>query len=478
MRREIARSSPAYFGDYILGLRPADFHVEWQDLCSRHRRLILFGPIEHGKTQQLSVLRPMWELGRNPNLRIALISETSTQAVKWLSRIKVNIESNTRLQELFPRLRPQLRGARPEHWHHNSILVEREVGFHYRERDYSIEAMGVGGAMMGSRFDIAILDDTVTRRNGLTQAGRQGILDWLREVLLGRITEGGSVWITNNAWHTDDMPHTLEREQSDVWATYRFAAGEDNCRWEQWTPDRLASKRIELGEIEYARQLLNVPLSEATGLLPLASIRECQAACDDPAEWWGGQYSPATFRWITVGVDLGASDTAGANLTAMAVVGTDSEGFKHLLHLRSGRWVGRELLEQVVDVQRTMAPREWLVESNAAQNHLAAILGDPLLVQAAGATRDEARAIRVFGQYTGAAAKRSEAAWSIRGMGADFDARRWRLPKGRREVEELIREMGAYSFNDHAGDRLMALWLADCRLRGLGTAVHFRARSA
>lgn len=477
-RRLIARGNAAYFGDYILGLQPADFHVEWQDLCSRYQRLILFGPIEHGKTQQLSVLRPMWELGRNPNLRIALISETSTQAVKWLARIKVNIESNPLIQEVFPRLKPLIRGSRPEHWHHNSILVERDQRFHFREKDYSIEAMGVGGAIMGSRFDIAILDDTVTRRNGLTPAGRQNIIDWVREVLLGRITDGGSVWITNNAWHADDMPHALERENPDVWKVVRYSAGEPNCRWNAWSEERLATKRIELGEVEYARQLLNVPLSEATGLLPLQSIRDCQASCVDPEAWWGGGYLDGNFRWVTAGVDLGASDTAGANLTAMAVVGYDHDGFKHLLHMRSGRWVGRELLEQVVDLQRTMRPREWLVESNAAQNHLASMIGDPLLVQAAGATMQEARAIRVFGQYTGAAAKRSEAAWSIRGMGSDFDARRWRLPKGRREVEELIREMGAYSFNDHAGDRLMALWLADCRLRGLGTAVHFKARSA
>jgi hypothetical protein len=420
----------------------------------------------------------MWELGENPNLRIALISETSTQAVKWLSRIKANIESNGRLHELYPRLRPSVRRNRTEHWHHNSILVSRDKEFSLREKDFSIEALGVGGAIMGSRFDIAILDDTVTRRNGLTQAGRLNIFDWLKEVLLGRITEDGSVWITNNAWHVDDMPHTLEREEQAVWRVARYAAGEPECRWPtHWSDDRLAAKRLELGEVEYARQLLNVPLSESTGLLPIASIRDCQAACTDPESWWGGGYRDSDFKWITVGVDLGASDTKGSNLTAMAVIGRGNDGLKHLLHLRTGRWIGRELLEQAVQVQRTMRPREWLVETNAAQNHLAALIGDPLLVRAVGATHEEAKAIRVFGQYTGAAAKRSEAAWSIRGMGADFDARRWRFPQGRREVEELIREMQGYSLNDHTGDRLIALWLADCRLSGLGAAMHFQASS-
>lgn len=477
-RQAMARSNAAYFGDYVLGLTPTDFHVEWQDLLTAHDRLILWGPIEHGKTQQFSVVRPMHELGKNPNLRIAIISETSTQSVKWMARIKTNIESNPRIPELYPRLRPMMKGGRYEHWHHNSILVERDYGFHFREKDWSIEALGVGGAIMGSRFDIAILDDVVTSRNASTASGRQNTIDWLKEVLLGRITEGGSVWITNNAWHVDDMPHVLERDYPGVWTVRRYAAGEPNCRWpERWSEQRLREKREELGEIEYGRQLLCIPLSESTGLLPIESIRACQEACDDPPEWWAGQYPDDIWRWITVGVDLGASESRAANLTAFAVVGQHRDGRKHLLHLRTGKWIGRDLLDQAVQVQRHFRPREWLVETNAAQRHLAALIADPLLCQAVGATPDEARKIRVFGQYTGAKAKTSEAHWAIRGMAPDFDAHRWRFPKGRREVEELIREMGSYSLSDHTGDRLMALWMAECRLKGLGTAIHFKATS-
>jgi len=477
LRREIARSNAAYLGDQILDLHPTDFHVEWQRLCSDHRRLILFGPIEHGKTQQLSVLRPIWELGQNPNLRIALISETSTQSVKWLSRIKANIESNARLRAIYPRLQPAIRRNRFEHWHENSILVQRDRYFSLREKDFSIEALGVGGAIMGSRFDIAILDDTVTRRNGLTAAGRENIYDWLKEVLLGRITEDGSVWITNNAWHIDDMPHRLERDEPGVWTSRRYAAGEANCRWpERWSEERLRAKREELGDVEFARQLQNMALSDSTGLLPYESARDCQRLCQDPDAWWSGDYPQDQFRWVTAGLDLGASETKGSNLTAIAVAGDHRAGTKHLLHMRSGQWMGKALLEQIVQVQRSMKPREWLVETNAAQAHIASLAADPALLQAVGATPEEARSIRVFGQYTGAAAKRGEEHWAIRGMGKDLDARRWRFPR-RREVEELIGDIRRYSLVDHTGDRLIALWLADCRLKGLGSAIHFQATS-
>jgi hypothetical protein len=478
MRKEMARANAAYLGDYILGLKPADFHVEWQDLCSQHERLIIFAPIEHGKSQQLSVLRPIWELGQNPNLRIALISETAEMAYKWLGKIKLNIESNPRLHDIYPGLKPSRRRNRDEHWLQKAILVQRDEAFSFREKDYSIEALGVDGSIMGSRFDIAILDDTITRRNALTKGGRDGHFDWLHDTLLGRITKNGKVWIPNNAWHKDDTLHRLERERGDVWKVVRYSAGAPNCWWpEQWDAVRIKAKADELREIEAARQLFNVALTDATGLLPVESARECQVLCDDPDAWWGGNHGEEDFRYVVAGVDLGGTDKSTGSETSICVAGQGKrDNFKHVVHMRSGRWLGIELLRQMVLVQRAHRPREWVVESNAVQLHIASMLRDQELMQAAGATLEEARAIRVFGQYTTAQAKQEEK-WGIRSMGADLDARRWRFPQRQREMAELLQEIGSYTLAEHTGDRLMSLWLADLRLRGYAGIFALKATS-
>src|SRR6187431_420469 len=474
----LARENAAYLGAYTLGLVPTRFHVEWQELCSAYDRLILFGPIDHGKSQQLSVLRPLWELGENPNQSIALISETATMAVKWLGRIKANIESNPYLQEVYPKLQPSVRRGRWEHWHHNSILVEWDQYFSWREKDFSIEALGVGGAMMGARFDIALLDDCITRRNALTPGGRANVRGWIKDTLLGRMKPGGRVWMTNNAWHVDDAGHVFEREESEVWKVVRYAAGEGVCVWpERWPQARLEAKLLELGELEYARQLLNIALSDSTGLLPLEAARDCQAKCDDPPGWWGGEHSSEDFRYVVAGLDLGGTDKVTGSPSAVAVVGIGKrDNLKHLAHMRTGNWLGIELLRQIVDVQRAHRPREWVVETNAVQLHLASMIRDPELMRAAGATQEEARSIRVFGQYTTAQAK-TEATWGIRGMGNDLDARRWRFPQGQREVAELLRSIGSYSLASHTGDRLIALWLADLRLRGYAGIFALKATS-
>lgn len=475
-RRALARVNAAYLGDYILDLQPTRFHVEWQDLCSAERRLILFAPIEHGKTQQLSILRPIHELGQNPNLRIALISETQTQACKWLSRIKANIESNPRLHEVYPRLKPAVRRNRWEHWQHNAILVERDATFSWREKDFSIEAMGIDGGIMGSRFDVIIGDDALTGRNTLTQGNRDNGYDFIKQTLLGRVSDDGSVWFFNNPWHVEDAYHRLEREGR--FRVVRYNAGEANCSWpERWPAERIQEKLEELGPIEGPRQLFNVPLSDSTGLLPVEAARECQRLCDDPPEHWGGYHTDQDYRFLVAGVDLGGTDKASGSPTSIAVVGQGVRtNAKHLVHQRTGNWLGLELLRQMVEVQRLHRPREWVVETNAVQLHLASMLRDPVLTTAAGATPEEARAIRVFGQYTTAQAKQEEK-WGIRSMGADLDAKRWRFPKNQREVSELFREIQSYTLASHTGDRLIALWLADLRLRGYAGMFALKATS-
>ena len=328
---------------------------------------------------------------------------------------------------------------------------------------------------MGSRIDVAILDDCVTFRNALTVTGRKRTKDWFLGTLIGRMSPRGRVLGLNNAWHDEDLWHELEREYGEVYRVVRYEAGTPECDVPWWTKARLLERLAEVGEIEYARQMLNVPLSASTGLLPIDSIRRCQALWADPESWWGGGYGDA-MRFTTAGVDLGGSDSALASLTSIAVCGIGQDDAKHLLHLRSGNWLGLELIRQLIEVHRQHRPREWVVETNGVQLHLGKLLRDPVILQAAGSTPEEAGSIRVLGHNTTQSSKQ-EAMWGIRAMGTDFDASRWRLPRQRREVEELVREMQRYSLTDHTGDRLMAFWLADRRLKGASGIFHLRVSS-
>jgi hypothetical protein len=327
-------------GEYCLGLQAQPFHLEWQDLADQHPNLILYAPMDHGKSTALSVLRPLWLLGNNPDLRLALISDTASQSQKWLGQIKTNILHNDRLHQVFPNLRPGTDGP----WHQNAIVVERSAAARLAEKDYSIQSLGVGGALLGARLDGAILDDVITPENVQTEHGRRATIDWFLQTVVGRIVQGGFILIIGTAWHELDLPHWLAKERPGEFHVAIYQANVEPCTWpERWPPERLEARAILLGDVEFSRQMLNIPLGEATNYFKLDGVNWCRDACSDPDSWWVGMYRQrqnggrGPFLWSSAGVDLGASRASTASRTAIAVVGLAMDGkTKHLLHMRSG----------------------------------------------------------------------------------------------------------------------------------------------
>lgn len=421
-------------------------------------------------SSQLAVSRPMWELGHNPDLRIGIISSGEQQAKKFLGQIKANIVNNDRLHDIFPDLKPG------PIWQETAVLVQRTRGAEFTQKDYSLQAIGYMGAILGSRLDIAILDDVLDFANTLSKIQRDKCYDWLKAVLLGRLVEGGKIWIIGTAWHEDDMVHRIAKE--GVWHVERYEAGVPPCIWpEQWPPERLEAKRIELGDLEYNRQFRNIPLGEASGHFPIELVRECQRLWQDPPEWWYGQYSPDAFSWGVLGLDLGASAHSTGNESSIFVLGLGADGFKRPLHIRSGHWVGTDLLCEVIGVHRMHrnGVREWAVETNAAQLHVAAMLQDADIMRAAGATYEEAAGFSVYGIYT--TVSRDQPRWGIKSMAPEMQALKWRIPRGQAEVERWIEEMKHYVPQEHPGDRLMASWFATQRMQGMGDPLPLMARS-
>ena len=159
-RRELelrrARRTLASFVAYVFGFELGDHHERWCKAVDKSDRIVVLAPVEHGKSTILSIAFPLFVLGQNPDARIAIISETATQASRFLSAIREHIARNERLHEVFPGLRPA-DGARAK-WSDTAILVERPTTSRY----LSIVALGVMGPLLGARLDLAILDDVLS----------------------------------------------------------------------------------------------------------------------------------------------------------------------------------------------------------------------------------------------------------------------------------------------------------------------------
>lgn len=256
LRLQAARNNYSAFMQYVFvdpkSLQPFHqqwFHDEWGVAMDGSARLIIVAPRDHGKTSQI-VGRVLYELGRNPNLRIKIVCASDGRAKERLFEIKQHIKENERLHEVFPDLK-QDEGAE---WSKHKIVVLRTAP----HRDASVEALGITSTATGGRADLLISDDAVDRRNALSfPALRKQIKQAWKSDWTNLLEPDGRIFYICTLWHKDDLSHELmENPEFDVLA---YAVDERfGSLWpEKWPTSALKKRHSEIGSVEFNRGFRN-----------------------------------------------------------------------------------------------------------------------------------------------------------------------------------------------------------------------------
>lgn len=427
-----------------LPLRQTVFHREWQDAITGCDRLVLFAPVEHGKTTQMWG-RVLWELGtrltRGEYPRILLVSRTQRQAAKVLETIKSHIERNADLHAVFPVLRRQ----RFDKWT-GSFIRFRPLQ-PTTAKDHTLEVVGIDGAVLGGRFDIVILDDVLDLENTWTSEQRRKVIEWYDAVIPGRVVANGKIIIIGTAWHPHDLMHELAKRKGFVARRYSAHDGRWNPIWpEHWSRARLEARRAELTPYRFAQQM------------------ECKAVTDDTSrfqlDWFAGCAAQGKgLAWpqgdpmdITVtGLDLGVKRKAGSDETAFFVMGADkTTGRRRILYITHGRWLKKEIIARAVALWRKYGGI-FVVEDNAAQNYLTQDL-------------QQDTPIPVWPYQTKGRRKR-DPVFGIESIGVELENRKWELPCDANghmpEAVQLWRDQCLeWKPTEHSGDLVMASFFA------------------
>jgi len=120
-----------------------------------NNRIVIEAPRDSAKSTKFTVHYPIWELYRNSNQRIVLVSNTSSQAKSFLREIKDHLKRNDVLINELGTLIPKY----PDIWTQNEITVKRIAKY----KDASISAVGAGGSILSRRADILICFPGYTR---------------------------------------------------------------------------------------------------------------------------------------------------------------------------------------------------------------------------------------------------------------------------------------------------------------------------
>lgn len=486
LRIRVARHDPNTFVPFVLRdektgrrIEQAPIHSRWQKMLTEYLRVIFWAHVEAGKTSQIAIGRALWELGVDPTLRVAIVSNTKDMAMKIVRNLGQYIQKSDELHQVFPNLLPTNDPQLP--WKAMALTIRRDG---MASRDPSVQACGVHGNILGSRVDLLILDDVLDHENTSTPAPREDVYRWLRSTPFSRLTENARVWIIGNAWHPEDAMHRFAKEPR--FHAFRFPVIDDRgeLTWpERWSEKRIADAKADLGPLEAARQLMcqarddtsarfkrewiDLCLEKGNGLRTVETLedgwdRPLPDGIEPPEPNEDGAVEPGWLArgheaivaanegaFVFTGVDLGIQRKDSNDLTSLFTMMVEVDGSRRPLNIQSGRWTGPDILARIEWTYRRFGSI-FIVENNAAQHYI---------VQWA---RDSHLAIPVHPFTTGR--NKAHPEFGVESLGAEMAGGKWRIPNvGGRvddEIGEWITELLFYDPREHVGDRVMASWFA------------------
>jgi len=290
------------------------------------RRLMIFMPPRHGKTELAGIRFPAWYLGRHPDHPIIFASYSASLA-QGKSRECRNLVESQRYQNVFGRF----------------SCVDRPVSLADDRRSvqaWGIEgrrggmlAAGVGGGITGYGAKLFIIDDPHKNRQEANSATiRDAIWGWYGSTARTRLEPGAAVILIQTRWHQDDLAGRLLRlatsdAQADQWEVLHMPAiGEEGrALW----PERYPLKELEkikatIGSWEFEALYQGRPRPREGALFKREWFRIVDRA-------------PEGLHWVRYW-DLAATVKETSDYTAGARVALGEDGTLYIGDLVAGRW--------------------------------------------------------------------------------------------------------------------------------------------
>jgi hypothetical protein len=454
-----ARVDPAVFCQFVLKteengepIELASMHEEWHDLLSKHERVVLWTFTGAGKTNHLSIGRVLYEIGRNPNIRILILSSASGMAKKIVKSIKSYIENSAEYRMVFPAVVPD-KSDTTGAWREDSFIVQRRTK---NAKDPTVQARGYGGNVLGSRVDLIVIDDYLTDENTFSDTQRNKYYGWLKSTIEGRKADSTRLWFIGNAWHPDDAMHRYAGETATFSKKYPIIEGGVSAWPAMWTPERIEKEISNRGPIESRRSMFCDPLVDADRRFKLDFIKNA-LFLGDPSEM-AASLRIVPNGWGTyTGVDVAVTKKSSGDEAAIVTIASELNPPQRnqIINIEAGRWGGPELVERIRDVHHRYGSQVW-VESNGVQQMLKQFLVQGTSVPVRAFFTGRNKYDPAFG-IASLATEMGNGKWyfpnhggETRGLQADMDP----------ELRKLIDEMIRYDPVSHTGDRLMALWIA------------------
>lgn len=394
--KTIAKYSIPFFARYYLDLEVPDHQVTWYDRIGQFPLTWVISPRDHGKTTTIPRVYAEHETLYKQDFNVLLLAKTATQAQKNLEVVEADLDTNDKLWTDFEVELSDFRKRKNQIWYNRRRI----------QRDATIEADGLLGAITGGHFHLILPDDLIDDANTRTEQARKQPLDWFNGTVMPLLEPDGRVIGTGTRKHYDDMYQELIENSSwyvieekailqwpkkweivyktvdkkQVAVGVKNILGSYQVLWpEKWPIEKLILKQEAMGPIFFNREYQNDPSGLKGRILKEAWLKYYEPIIQEDGEStksymrrmrsWLGQFN------IYMSVDVASEAKETADFTVITVFGINYREDLYVIDWIRDQIEFPEQVNLIVETARRYNPEKIGIESTGYQR----VLGQHIL---------------------------------------------------------------------------------------------------
>lgn len=367
------------------------------------KRLMIFLPPRHGKSQLVSEFFPPYFLGHHPD-RYIIFSTYAQEFADDFGRKVRNQLQDPLYKAIFPECQISPDSASASKF--NTV----QKGSYF--------AVGVGGPITGRGAHVLIIDDPIKgREDAESDLQRRKQKEWYQSVARTRLMPGGAIVIVQTRWHQDDLSGWLMASHAhEDWEVINLPAISEEGKplWpEMYDLQTLEMIRDSVGSRDWNALYQQNPIPDSGDFFK--------------REWFQFYDTPPTGMYIYGASDFAVTEGKG-DFTEHGIFGIDDQNNIYIMDWWSGQTNSAEWIDSMLDLQDQWQTMKWFGESGVIRRAI-----EPQL-----AKRMEERKVYLNLEWMASMSDKSTRARGFQGRAAN---RKVFLPRKTQWASELLNQI-------------------------------------
>tara|TARA_Y100000592_G_scaffold28717_1_gene45681 strand:- start:25 stop:1539 length:1515 start_codon:yes stop_codon:yes gene_type:complete len=339
------------------------------------KRVLIAAPRGTAKSTVTSLILPLHKIAfksSDRDLFIVIISESQTQSINFLSRIKYHLENSTNFKSMFGDYGPNT----AKRWTNNDIVLANGA---------RIVAVGTGQRVRGfiegdTRPNLIIVDDYESELNASTQEGRAKNRKWITEAVIPSLSDEGRIVMIGTVISEDCFLYWAK--DSPAWETLWFSIYNDDGKsiWEERFPEeRIMQIKQEFESVgnlngfyqEYMNEAQspdNAPFKPEYIKLHHYSFKR-EKGQNVLTRTIDGRVDRKLID-VYCGIDPASSLAARSDFFVIATMGIDSDGNKYIIDILRDKLDPAIQPETIIKTYKKYKPKRMKIETVGYQEAL------------------------------------------------------------------------------------------------------------